>query len=629
MKNEVCKIAVILVAFWTLLMVGSPASANQSSKHSATVTPSEPRVHELSREEQVRALYETVARNLRAAGHELTLDIQAVTTIPREKFALYRTHQVFTVGEGVALRIKPHTSSTDVEMPDGSRREIDSFITFQLEWQPDYWLMESDSVRSEMFRQIRRKTFADYIEDGSNEDEALRDVVAATTAEIQLEYKGRQRRYRSVALWYEEGFAERTFLVMDRILLQLESALALERPVRPVSALDEVAEIPTDFREEISERRSADTGLDHSEMKCNASYQSATDSSFKSGTEEHSGSGEHQSSADIQFACTCDTACVSNCSASFTFTNCADFEPIAVGRKHVAATSQDTKNGTKFDAVIDQGASCVGGFGCVFRSCSVGTSCGVSVSVKIGSDLSVKFESSNVTHALNSAFEVQGGCPKCEVDTTCVGLGSENACGSDPEPLPEEDMCITYPELCTPIVIDIARDGFRFTGFDSWVAFDINADGTPERITWTDPAAEEAFLVLDRNGNGRIDDGAELFGAVTEQPGSDERNGFKALAVFDQSSKGGNGDGVITAADAVFESLLLWKDSNQDATSQASELRKLADADIHALQLSYVTSKRRDRHGNTLRWTSFVQFTDRSHLAAADVIFVPVPEGVD
>lgn len=620
---KVLKIFLLMFVLFTDPMLGIESTSSQSEG----LAPPKPRLHTLSREDQVRSLYQVVARNLRAAGHELTLEVRDVTTIPREDFGLYKAHQVFTVGEGVALRVRPHTNSTDVEMPDETRREIDRFITFHLEWEPDYWLMNADPERAKLFEEIRNRSFAEYVEIGASEDEALQGVEGVTSIEVQLAYGNRERVYRAAAIWYEESTEERDFVLVDRVLLQLEDAFDVEHPVRPVSALDEVAEIPEELLEEIAEMRgeTRNPELESSETQCKPFSKRFPVSDFKQGRTEHSGDGNHQSSVDVDFVCGCDQACTSSCSPVFDFVNCADFDPIAFGRKHVAAANQSTKPGTKPNA-WDVGATCLAGYGCVFRSCLSGTPCGVSVSVEIAGG-TVSFNSSGATYSLNTAPELQGGCPKCEVDTdNCVGLGDDTVCGSDPEPIPNPD-CTEEP--CSPIVIDLARNGFRFTGFDSWVAFDIDADGTVERITWTDPTEDEAFLVLDRNGNGRIDDGRELFGNATAQPESDEPNGFLALAVFDEAISGGNQDGVITQADEIFESLRLWRDDNHNAMSEPSELRTLHEAGIVGIQLSYITSKRRDRHRNTLRWTSFVQFTDRGHLAAADVVFVPVPAGID
>ena len=164
--------------------------------------------------------------------------------------------------------------------------------------------------------------------------------------------------------------------------------------------------------------------------------------------------------------------------------------------------------------------------------------------------------------------------------------------------LPNECLC----SAATPKVLDLTGNGCRFTDAPRGVDFDINSDGRRERLSWTSPDADEAFLALDRNGNGVIDDGAELFGNFTAQPASDERNGFVALAEFDKSSNGGNEDGMISADDAVFSSLLLWKDSDHNGVSEPAEINSLANQSITAIELRYRISNKSDVYGNVFRY---------------------------
>lgn len=146
-------------------------------------------------------------------------------------------------------------------------------------------------------------------------------------------------------------------------------------------------------------------------------------------------------------------------------------------------------------------------------------------------------------------------------------------------PTPFAQAAAVAPARRDPLTLDLDGDGLETTGIDPTnpIHFDHDGDGVKTATGWVRP--DDGLLVLDRNGNGTIDTGAELFGDATPlYAGGLAADGFAALAQEDT-----NGDGRVDALDARFAQLRLWQDANQDGISQAAELKTLAAAGIAAL----------------------------------------------
>ena len=103
---------------------------------------------------------------------------------------------------------------------------------------------------------------------------------------------------------------------------------------------------------------------------------------------------------------------------------------------------------------------------------------------------------------------------------------------------------------------------------------------------------DDGLLVWDRDGNGTIDTGAELFGDETLlSNGEKAAHGFAALSELDiggvvDGITVGAGDGVFDAQDAQYSSLRIWRDLNQDGISQANELQTLAQTGVRSINLA-------------------------------------------
>ncbi len=138
------------------------------------------------------------------------------------------------------------------------------------------------------------------------------------------------------------------------------------------------------------------------------------------------------------------------------------------------------------------------------------------------------------------------------------------------------DQCTAGPPLGDPLVVDLSGRGLAVSARRA--SFDLADTGEPTLVPVL--GAGSALLALDRDGNGRIDSGAELFSNASPCGERRCRDGIEALAALDS-----NHDGVIDARDAAFRHLRLWFDDDADGMSRPAELLSLEEAGIRSITL--------------------------------------------
>jgi len=152
-----------------------------------------------------------------------------------------------------------------------------------------------------------------------------------------------------------------------------------------------------------------------------------------------------------------------------------------------------------------------------------------------------------------------------------------------------------------PLTLDLDGDGLETTGTGllNPIYFDHNGDGIKTSTGWV--KSDDAFLVWDRNNDGIIDSGRELFGDSTiKSNGQTAIDGFDALADLDRLDNGGNNDGVVNASDVHFNNLRIWRDLNQDGVSQSDELFTLDSQHIIGLNVDSTEHSQILQNGNQI-----------------------------
>ncbi|MCF9047178.1 AHH domain-containing protein, partial [Acinetobacter nectaris] len=174
----------------------------------------------------------------------------------------------------------------------------------------------------------------------------------------------------------------------------------------------------------------------------------------------------------------------------------------------------------------------------------------------------------------------------------------------------------TAEEIISPLVLDLNHDGhIRTTSISDGTYFNLNNEGTKEKTAWID--TEDGLLVLDKNADGKIDTGNELFGNYTQlQSGKNADNGFDALADYDL-----NHDDQIDEQDDIYSKLQVWQDINHNGKVDQGELRSLSEVGITSIRTNYDNNATIDEFGNAHKQTSSFTWKNGETGAIDDVWF--------
>ncbi|OAM44472.1 hypothetical protein A7Q03_08940 [Eikenella sp. NML99-0057] len=175
--------------------------------------------------------------------------------------------------------------------------------------------------------------------------------------------------------------------------------------------------------------------------------------------------------------------------------------------------------------------------------------------------------------------------------------------------------------IVDPLALDLDGNGISTVAANQFSGslFDHDGDGIRTASGWV--GKEGGLLVYDRNGDGIINNGSELFGDATRlKNGGMAAHGFAALADLDD-----NGDGKIDAADKAFSSLRVWRDLNQDGISQEGELLTLEQAKVRLLNTQFRNTNRSLGDGNTLAQEGSYTTTDGQTRQMGDLLLANDP----
>lgn len=579
-------------------------------------------------EESIRQVYRTYETTVAKSGHDLRFHLREFQTIPRHEFDDYLY--------------------LDVMPPDGGMRIVQNRTYYEAPWlrvgKVVHYGLHWAAAPSDQRRVAEQKrellagaSIARTLQLDRELSRRDLDPMGITTFVVDVEFAGRRRTYRASASWHvsDQDTDQFTMDLVDEVVPEVESA-SIERAL-PLPA-DEFERIqqPPGARQEHRSTPGGRLKAAPIEQGCEVHVDELINPATVTLSDRRGHqSGEHEAQLRMAADCHYTADCRVQCEPEMFFKACAEVGDVDLPFPCTHTPFFDPQ--VSGASGVDRAVSCGGAIACGIKECCAlfGDCGGVSFSFSgTGSGLtaSVSNTDSGLTYNLSISDSIECAAPTEPAPEPCSGSSltgeariAAATCVDGPEggaesPPGDGTECSNN---CweSPILIDLDGGNIALTDLEEGVSFDIEPDGEVERIAWTVAGSRDAFLALDRDGDGLIENGAELFGNNTVQLASVDPNGFRALQVFDLPDHGGDSDGWLTERDAVFSELLLWRDVDHDGRSAETELLSLPAAGVEAIELSHVDSRHRDRHGNRFRYKSTVRL-QRSTTLAVDVFLL-------